>query len=106
MEFYCFLRNIQDLLSDAKTLYERRFGVPLKGTVVPFGAMVEYHPFSALDLSRLHQFCPEVLPSIFFGMRCTREESGKETSWSQTLRNWNRWTHLKSTRKDSMQRKC
>ena len=25
-------------------------------------------------------------------MRCTRRESGKETSWSQTLRNWNRWT--------------
>ena len=38
--------------------------------------------------------------------RCTREESGKETSWSQTLGDWNRWAHLKSTRKDSMQRKC
>ena len=37
-------------------------------------------------------------------MRCTRGESGKETSWSQTLRTWKRWTHLKSTQKDSMQR--
>ena len=28
MEFYCYLQNIQDLLSDGKTPYERRFGVP------------------------------------------------------------------------------
>ena len=39
-------------------------------------------------------------------MYCTRGESGKETSWSQTLKNWRRWTHLKSTQEDSMQRKC
>ena len=29
--------------------------------------MVEYHPISAKDLSRLHQFGPKVLPGIFFG---------------------------------------
>ena len=28
MECYCYLRNIQDRLSDGKTLYERRFGEP------------------------------------------------------------------------------
>ena len=44
MEFYCCLRNIQDLLSDGKTLYERRFGMPFGGPVIPSGAMVEYHP--------------------------------------------------------------
>ena len=38
---YCNLRNIQDLLSDGKTLYERRFGVPSNGPVIPFGSMVE-----------------------------------------------------------------
>ena len=37
-------------------------------------------------------------------MHLTRKESGKETCWSQTLRNWNRWTHLKSTQKASMQK--
>ena len=67
MECYCYLRNIQDLLSDGKTPYERRFGVPFNGPVVPFGAMVEYHPTSAKDTSRLHQFGPEVLPGIFLG---------------------------------------
>ena len=39
-------------------------------------------------------------------MRCTRWESGKETLWSQTLKNWRRWTHQKSTPEGSLQRKC
>ena len=38
MECYCFLRNVQDLLADGKTPNERRFGEPLKGRVIPFGA--------------------------------------------------------------------
>ena len=57
MECYCNLRNVQDLLSDGKTPYERRFGMPFNGPVIPFGAMVEYHPISAKDLSRLHNPC-------------------------------------------------
>ena len=54
MECCCYLRNIQDLLSDGKTPYERRFGIPFNVPVIPFGAMVEYHPISAKDQSRLH----------------------------------------------------
>ena len=61
---YCFLRNVQDLLFDGKTHYARRFGMPFNGPVIPFGAMVEYHPISAKDLSQLHQFGPKVLPGI------------------------------------------
>ena len=57
--------------------------------------MVEYHPISAQDLSRLHQFGPKVLPGIFLGYALHAGESGKETSWSQTLRNW----HPKSIQK-------
>ena len=41
MDCYCYLRHIQDLLSDGKTPFERRFGIPFNGPVVPFGAMVE-----------------------------------------------------------------
>ena len=67
VECYCHLRNIQDLLSDGKTPYERRFGIQFNGQVIPFGAMVDYHPISAEDLSRLHQFGPKVLPRIFLG---------------------------------------
>ena len=36
---------------------------------------------------------------------CTREKFGRVTYWLQTLRSWKRWTHQKSTLKDSMQRK-
>ena len=49
MECYCCLRNVTDLLSDVKTLFERRFGMPFKGPVIPFGAMVEDHLISAKD---------------------------------------------------------
>ena len=35
--------------------------------MIPFGAMVEYHPFSAKDLSRRHQLGPKVLPGVFLG---------------------------------------
>ena len=68
MECYCYLRNIQDLLSDGKTPYEKRFGEPFQGPIIRFGSMVEYHPISATDLSRLHQFgTKKVLPRIFLG---------------------------------------
>ena len=64
MECYCYLRNIQDLISDEKTPYERRFGIPSCGPVMPFGATVECHLIAAKDLSRLHQFGPKVLSGI------------------------------------------
>ena len=67
MECCCYLRNIQDLLFGGKTPYERRFGEPFKGPVIPFGSMIEYHPISAKDLSRLHHFGKKVLLGTFFG---------------------------------------
>ena len=67
MECYSHLRNMQDLLSDGKTLYERRFGMPFNGPVIPFGAMIEYHQISAKEQPRLHQFGSKVLPGIFLG---------------------------------------
>ena len=67
VECYCYLRNIQDLLSGGKTPCERRFGMPFNGPVTPFGATVEYHPISAKDQCRLHQFGAKVLPGIFLG---------------------------------------
>ena len=56
MECYCYVRNIQDLLSDGKTPCERRFGMPFNGPVIPFGSMVEYHPISAKDIPCNHPF--------------------------------------------------
>ena len=44
---------------------ERRFGQPFKGPIIPFGSLVEYHPFTAKDQSRIHQFGKKVLPGLF-----------------------------------------
>ena len=49
--------NIQDLLSNGKTPYERRFGKPL----------VEYYTISVKDHSGIHQFGKKVLPGLFLG---------------------------------------
>ena len=39
MECYCYLRNVQDILSDGKTPYERRFGEPSNRPIIPPGSM-------------------------------------------------------------------
>ena len=67
MECFTYLRNIQDLLSDGKTPYERRFGETVKWPIIPFGAMIEYHPSSPKDQMRIHQFGKKVLPGLFLG---------------------------------------
>ena len=67
MECYTYLRNVTDLLSDGKTPYERRFGQPFKGPIIPFGSLVEYHPVTAKDQSRIHQLGKKVLPGLFLG---------------------------------------
>ena len=66
MECCTYQRNVTDLLSDGKTPYERRFGQQFKGPIIPFGSLVEYHPFTAKDQSRIHQFGKKVLPGLFF----------------------------------------
>ena len=57
MECCCYLRNVQDLLADSKTPYER-------GPIIPFGAVVEYLPNSERDKARIHQFGKKVLPRM------------------------------------------
>ena len=59
--------NVTDLLSDGKTLHERRFGQPFKGPIIPFGSLVEYHSITAKDQSRIHQFGKEVFLGLFLG---------------------------------------
>ena len=67
MECNTYLRNIQDLLPDGRTPYERRFGKPFKEPIIPFGSLVEYYPITAKDQSRIHQFGKKVLPGLFLG---------------------------------------
>ena len=105
MECYTHLRNVTDLLSDGKTPFERRFGQPFKGPIIPFGSLVEYHPITAKDQSRIHQFGKKVLPGLFLGYDCTRGKFGRVTYWLQSLRSWRRWTNRKSTQKDPMRKR-
>ena len=67
MECHTYLRNVTDLLSDGKTPYERRFGQPFKGPIIPFGSLVEYHPITAKDQSKIHQCGKKVLHGLFLG---------------------------------------
>ena len=67
MECCTYLRNVTDLLSDGKTPYERRFGQPFKGPIIPFGSLVEYHPITAKDQSRIHHFGKKFLLGLFLG---------------------------------------
>ena len=90
MECYTYLRNVTDLLSDGKTPYERRFGQPFKGPIIPFGSLIEYHPTTAKDQSRIHQFGKKVLPGLFLGYALYAGEFGRVTYWLQTLRSWRR----------------
>ena len=67
VECYTYLRNVTDLLYDGKTPYERRFGQPFKGLIIPFGSLVEYHLVTAKDQSKIYQFGKKVLPGLFLG---------------------------------------
>ena len=72
MECSSYLRKFQDLLSDGKTPDARRFGEPSKGSIIPFGSLVEYHPIIAKDQSRIHHFGKKVLPEYSLNTLCTR----------------------------------
>ena len=72
MECYTYLRNVTDLLSDGKTPNERSFGQPFNGPIIPFGSLVEYHPITAKDQSRIHQFGKKVLPGFVPRIRFVR----------------------------------
>ena len=97
----CETSQVYNLMG--KTLHERRFGQPFEGPVIPFGSPCWVSPY------KLRKISPESinLERKFYldcssDTLCTRSEFGKVTYWSQTLRSWRRWTHRKSTQKDSM----
>ena len=86
MEYYTYLRYVTDLLSDGKTPYERRFGQPFRGPIIPFGSLVVYHPITAKDQSRIHQFGKKVLPGLFLGYALYA--GGNLEGWRTDRRPW------------------
>ena len=98
--------NVQDLSSDGKTLYERRFGEPFSRPIILFGSMIEYQPILAKtsqdSTSSVRKFCQESSKD----MCCMRDASGKEIFWSQTLRSWKFWTSQEVMLGDSTRSFC
>ena len=47
-------------------------GNQFKGPIIPFGSLVEYHPITAKDQSRIHQFGKKVLAGLFLGYAIVR----------------------------------
>ena len=65
MRCFCFLHCYADKLWDGTTAYEKRFGTPFKGPLIPFGAEVDYKPSSKKVINEMHPFGSKLLPSIF-----------------------------------------
>ena len=86
MECYTNLRNVTDLLSDGKTPYERRFGQPFKGPIIPFGSLVEYHPKNCEGPVKNPSIWKESLTWIVPRIRSVRGgEFGRVTCWFADL---------------------
>ena len=62
-----FGKACEDLSWNHCTSTPSRFGEPLKGPIIPFGSLVEYHPKTAKDQSRIHQFGKKVSPGLLLG---------------------------------------
>ena len=93
MECYTYLRNIQDLFSDGKTQYERRFGEPFNGPIIPFGSQLEYYPIMGRTRQESINLERKSYLDCSLDTLCTRVEFGRVTYWLHTLRSWKRWTH-------------
>ena len=65
MKCYRYLQNVQEFLSSSETPCKRRFGDPFNKWAHNSLRMIEYHPLSAQDQSRLLQFRKQFLPGIF-----------------------------------------
>ena len=79
MECYTYLRNVTDLLSDEKTPYERRFGKPFFGPVIPSGATVDVTLFLLKTYRDYINLVQKSFHENSLDMCCPRRESGKET---------------------------
>ena len=105
MECYTYLRNVQDLLSDGKTSMRDVLGNHLKDRSFH---LVHWLSIT-LSLRKTSQESINLERKSYLDCSsdtlCTRGEFGRVTYWLQTLRSWKRWTHQKSTRKDSMRKR-
>ena len=75
-------------LFNGKTPNERRLGVPFKGPIILFEAIVEYHSISVRLESLVDLF-------FFFGYALHAGRTGKRKNWSRTLKDGQIWNSCK-----------
>ena len=63
MKYYCYLRNIQNILSDGKTSYERRFGESFR---INDWVSSDFCPMSVKTQSICNESSVRILPMICF----------------------------------------
>ena len=85
MECYAYLRNIRDLLSDGKNSIRKPFWQTIQKTNHCVGSLVEYHPITAKDQSRIHQFGKKVLPGLFLGYEDASEIYSKRLNAEEVM---------------------
>ena len=64
--FYLSAKHLRSLVWWENPI-RKTFWKTIKGPIIPFGSLVEYHPITAKDQSRIHQFGKKVLPGLFLG---------------------------------------
>ena len=65
MMTFCYLRNVHDLGPDGKTAYEKRYGVPFAGPIIPCGAGIQYKPSRPKEIDEVKW--GKTKPGLFVG---------------------------------------
>ena len=84
------LWNVIPICETSQMPYERRFGQPFKGPIIPCGSLVEYHTITAKDQSRIHQFWKTVL-LVGYSLYPGGIWKG-DAPVADFLRSWKRWS--------------
>ena len=102
LECYCYLRNVEDLVTDWKNRVKGDLENHLKDRLFLLGVMADYFPICAERKSRLHQLGKKVVPGIFLGYAMVAgiwkgeilvadiEELGKLDAWEIHVRRLSR----------------
>ena len=65
MAAFCMLRNVHDILPDGRTAYEKRFGEPFRGTIIPFGAAITYRPANPDIIAQMAKMGQKTREALF-----------------------------------------
>ena len=86
MECYTYLQNIQDLLSDGKTSYEKRFGEAFKRQIIPFWLIDWVLPYFCERPVKNPSIWKESLTWIVPRIRLVH--GGNLEGWLNSCRHW------------------